>query len=284
MKKGKVMHNSPSVVNEVKSLVKAVDLVLEVLDARAPQSTQNPAIGKLINTSQNLVLLNKADLAEEDITNGWLEYYRNKEVTAASFHNHLPPQKIFNLVNAAAPGGRKGKFNRPQRIMVLGVPNVGKSTIVNALLPRKTARTGDKAGITKGKQWIRIRPDLELLDTPGLVQPFINEQTYFRIALLGVLPESQLEPLEAADWLLNYIIEKKLQERLQKRYGIDGGQEKDSDIERILGELAAKRGCLQSGGEPDLNQAAQILLKEFREGKLGPFSLEEPGRETNDLR
>lgn len=273
------MQNSPTVVNEVRSLIKAVDLVLEVLDARAPLSTRNPVIKDLIHTSRNLVLLNKADLAEEEITSSWIECFQDEGFKATLFHNQLPSREIINFLTQVIPKPQKEKFKRPPRIMVLGVPNVGKSSVVNALLQRKSARTGDKAGITRGKQWIRIKPGLDLLDTPGLVQPFINEQTYTRISALGVLPDSQVEPVEVAEWLVNFLFYRQISERLEERYGekLEGR----SDPEEILVMIGKKRGCLLGGGEVDIHQAASILLKDFREGRLGPISIEKPGEDDN---
>lgn len=272
---------SPRFLNELKEQIKAVNYVLEVLDARAPQSSSNPYIRKITGVKQNILILNKTDLAQKNITLQWLEYYKKQGYKALSFNTGQPASLIFNQLELFNAKPQNERFKRPCRIMVAGTPNVGKSTIINTLLRRKAARTGDRSGITRGRQWIRLKPGLELLDTAGVLPPFINEETRKKLAALGVLPVTQWDPPEIAAWLIDEIRPAGLIDSMEKRYAKKGPDVK-KDTESFLRIIGEKRGCLRSGGEADLYQASEIFLKEFRDGQLGGFSLEKPSDYHND--
>jgi len=277
--RSKFSKGSPRFINEIKTLVKAVDYVLEILDARAPRSTRNPILSDIISPAREVILLNKSDLAEKKVTTQWESHFKANGQQALSFSIKKAPTVISDYLDTIDIKNSSNKLNRACRIIIVGVPNVGKSTITNSLLNRKTVRTGDKPGITRGNQWIRIKPGLELLDTVGILPPHINDVTFTNLAILGLIAESRIDPQEVAFSLMDKIGDKRLFERLISRYGITNKVEEDPEM--ILEEIGTRRGCLGSGGEVDLSKASIILLKDFREGKLGPISLESP-EEVNE--
>ncbi len=279
MGRSKFSKGSPRFINEIKTLVKAVDYVLEILDARAPRSTRNPILSDIISPAREVILLNKSDLAEKKVTTQWESHFKANGQQALSFSIKKAPTVISDYLDTIDIKNSSNKLNRACRIIIVGVPNVGKSTITNSLLNRKTVRTGDKPGITRGNQWIRIKPGLELLDTVGILPPHINDVTFTNLAILGLIAESRIDPQEVAFSLMDKIGDKRLFERLISRYGITNKVEEDPEM--ILEEIGTRRGCLGSGGEVDLSKASIILLKDFREGKLGPISLESP-EEVNE--
>lgn len=272
---GNKYKGSPRYLNEIKEQVKAVNYVFEILDARAPQSTGNRFIREITDNNKSIIILNKSDLAQKDVTERWVDYYKKQGYNAFSFSAGEPSSILYNMLQKLSSQTKKGRFKRPDRIMVAGIPNVGKSTIINSLLRRKAVRTGDRSGITRGRQWIRLKQGFELLDTAGVLPPFLNKETHKMMATLGVLPVSQWDPLETAGWLIDEIRPAGLVAGIKSRFGISEVSN-NSSIEEILLAVGAKRGCLRSGGEIDLYQASEIFLKEFREGLLGTFSLEIP--------
>ncbi len=267
-------HSSPKYLGEIKDLAGSVDFILEVVDARAPEKTRNPIIKEITSPRKNIIILNKADLADPEITGRWLRYYKKTASEALSFEPGKPAASLINVVNQLKDKGAKPRFKRALRIMVVGTPNVGKSTILNTLLKRKAVKTGDIAGITRGKQWIRLKPGLELLDTAGILPPFISQSNRLYIALLGIMPSSQWDPFEVAVWLLGEGRPHKLISDMEERYKASNLSGKNA--EDILLAIGAQRGSLRSGGEIDLNRVTEIFLKEFRSGILGRYSMEEP--------
>ena len=267
-------HSSPKYLGEIKDLAGSVDFILEVVDARAPEKTRNPIIKEIASSRKIILILNKADLAYSEITARWVSCYQKNGLEALSFEPGKPANSIINLINQIKTKALKPRFKRALRIMVAGTPNVGKSTILNSLLKRKAVKTGDIAGITRGKQWIRLKPGLELLDTAGILPPFISQSNRFYVALLGIMPSSQWDPYEVAAWLLREERPHKLIRDMEERYKVKNLAEKNA--EDILLTIGAQRGTLRSGGEIDLNRVTEIFLKEFRGGLLGRYSLEKP--------
>ncbi len=257
--------------------IKLIDLVIELLDARIPLSSRNPDIDELAKGKSRLVLLNKSDLADPSANKEWLKYFEDKGIIAllVDSRNRGGFAPINGSIEKACKekierDRKRGIIGRPVRAMVAGIPNVGKSTFINSLTRRAGAKTGNKPGVTKGKQWIKLDKNVELLDTPGILWPkFDDEQTGLNLAFVGSINDEILDPTELAV---------KLIERLKKicpgtlfaRYEVD--EEENTAV--ILEKIAFKRGCLRKGNEPDFEKAARIILDEFRSGKLGKITLE----------
>ena len=233
--------------------IKLIDLIIELVDARVPLSSRNPDIDELGKNKARMILLNKADLADERQNRAWMEYFKEKGIYAVSIDSRN--KGSMKAVSAAITEAckekterdrRRGIKNRPVRAMVAGIPNVGKSTFINTFAGKACAKTGNKPGVTKGKQWIRLNKSVELLDTPGILWPkFEDQEVGMRLAYIGSIKE---------------------------RYSVEEGQ-KPLDI---LTAVAKARGCLKKGEELDYEKASRLLLEEFRSGKLGKVTLEFP--------
>ncbi len=258
--------------------MKIIDLVIEILDARAPIATRNPDIDKLARNKARIVVLNKTDLADDKISKLWVEYFYKEGIACICIDSRQKQfiKKLMPLIDKAVEEKRakdlkKGIQNRPVRTMITGIPNVGKSTLINSIVGKSMAKTGNKPGVTKGNQWIRINKSVELLDTPGILWPkFDDEQIGEHLAFIGSINDMIIDNIELASEFIRFCIKKDIN-ILKNRYEIT-----DLDIESILSQIAAKRGCLKKGNEYDLDKSANLLIQEFRTGKLGKISLEEP--------
>ncbi len=259
--------------------IRLVDLVIELLDARVPYSSRNPDIDELGKNKARLVLLNKADLADAARNKIWAEHFRAKGcfVAEVDSRNGAGMKQIQELIREACRekterDRRRGILNRPVRAMVAGIPNVGKSTFINSFAGKACAKTGNKPGVTKGKQWIRLNRNVELLDTPGILWPKFEDQAVgLKLAVIGSIKDELLQVEELALWILSFL-RGEYPSRLQERYGI---AEEGTDAQ-LLEKIAAARGCLQKGGQPDLQKAAAILVDDLRSGRLGRVTLELP--------
>lgn len=260
-----------------------VDMVIEVVDARIPLSSRNPDVDAIVSKKPRLLVLNKKDLAEEKVTQYWLDYYKKQGFGAVAV-NGAQKQGIRDLLAAAQVCAeplwqemeRKGRLRRPIRSMVVGSPNTGKSTIINALAPKAVAKTGNKPGVTKGTQWIKTKNNIELLDTPGVLWPkFTDERVGFRLAVTGAISDLVFAQEDVALELLRWLLAEN-PKALQERYKLDHLEELP---ELVLEQIAAKRGLLGAGGVVKTEPAAILLLNEFRNGKIGRFSLDKPGDE-----
>ncbi len=264
-------------IRQMQEDIKLIDLLIEIVDARIPLASMNPDIERLCQGKARIVILNKADLADERETRKWVEYLKAQDLhpIVSDARKKATLKSLMPLVQEACKekierNRRKGIINRPMRAMVAGIPNVGKSTFINSFAGSAAAKTGNKPGVTKGKQWIRLNKQLELLDTPGLLWPKFEDQDIGKkIALIGSMNDENLIPEELSCELIA-----RLQERyagvLRDRYDID---EEGSPAE-ILEQIAEKRGCMKKGGEKDLIKASKILMDEFRSGKIGRITLE----------
>ena len=259
--------------------MKLIDLVIELVDARIPLSSRNPDIDELGRNKARLILLNKADLAEEKWNDAWAEYFKSKGFLVMKVdsrkNNGMKP--IHGIIKEACKekierDRKRGILNRPVRAMVVGIPNVGKSTFINSLAGKACAKTGNKPGVTKGKQWIRLNKQVELLDTPGILWPkFEDQKVGLMMAFIGSMKDEILNTEELAAELIG-LIGKHYPGVLEEKYHL----ETDPDVYVMLGRIAESRHCRLRGNELDTEKAAVLLLDDFRNGRLGRLTLEYP--------
>ena len=259
--------------------VKLVDLLVELLDARCPLATRNPDIDKIGAGKARLVLLNKSDLSDKKINEKWLEYFKSRGITAVLLNAQRGEgMKLINVsVEKACQekierNRKKGILNRPMRAMVAGIPNVGKSTFINSYAKRAVTKTGNKPGVTKGKQWIRMSKTLELLDTPGILWPKIDDDyAGFCLAMIGSMNDEIINTDEMVEKFIS-LVQEKHPDLIREKYGISP----DMNFGVALEAIAKQRNALKSGGVPDTEKAVKFLIDDFRAGKIGHISLEEP--------
>ena len=259
--------------------IKLIDLLIELVDARIPISSRNPDIDKLGANKGRMVLLNKSDLADPKANKQWIEYFKSQNITVIEINSKTGSgmKAIQNAVNEACREKRerdrkRGILNRPIRAMVVGIPNVGKSTFINSYAGKACTKTGNKPGVTKGKQWIRLGKGLELLDTPGILWPkFEDQEVGMKLAFIGSINDEILLEDELAMDLIGFL-KNSYPGSIAQRFQIE-----DSETEaEILRQIAEVRGCYKKGNEIDYDKAASILMDEFRAGKLGRMTLELP--------
>lgn len=259
--------------------IKLIDLVIELVDARIPMSSRNPDIDSLAQGKSRVILLNKADLADDRITGQWFDFFSAKgyHVVKIDSRDRGKMKNVKSIIDNACKekkerDRKRGIINRPVRAMVAGIPNVGKSTFINSFAGKACAQTGNKPGVTKGKQWIRLNKDVELLDTPGILWPKFEDNTVgIRLAFIGSVNDQVINMHELAGELVAYMT-RLYPGRLTERYKAD----ESLQIADILRCIATSRGCLKKGGEIDYDKAVSILFDDFRSGKLGKLSLESP--------
>lgn len=262
----------------MKEDIKLIDLIIELVDARVPLSSRNPDIDELGAGKARMVLLNKADLADERCNSVWTAYFEEKgfHVVKANSKSGAGLKQIHGVVQEACKekierDRRRGILNRPVRAMVVGIPNVGKSTFINSFAGKACTKTGNKPGVTKGNQWIRLNKSLELLDTPGILWPrFEDQKVGIRLALIGSINDEILHKDELATELIRFL-KKEYPAVLSERYDIQGEDETE-----ILKQVARIRACLLKGGELDIVKASRLLIEDFRNGRLGRITLEMP--------
>lgn len=278
-----------------------IDLMIELLDARVPMSSRNPDIDTLARNKSRLILLNKADLADPSKTALWEAYFKEKGILTVQVNARRGTgmKEIQAAVAKAceekiARDRKRGILNRPVRAMVAGIPNVGKSTFINSFAGKACTKTGNRPGVTKGKQWIRLNKNVELLDTPGILWPKFEDQAIGeRLAFIGSMNDEVLQLEELALRLITFL-QKEYPQALAKQYGIDNVDNQDAAAEMeeknagnsgevtedsplaILEKIAVRRGCIRTGAQPDLAKASQLLLDDFRNGRIGRITLEIP--------
>ena len=259
--------------------IKLVDLVIELVDARIPVSSRNPDIDTLGKGKARLILLNKSDLADERKNEGWTEFFKKKGyyVVRMDARNKGSMKQVSAIIAEACKEKterdlRRGIKNRPVRAMVVGIPNVGKSTFINSFAGKACAKTGNKPGVTKGKQWIRLNKQVELLDTPGILWPKFEDQTVGQhLAFIGSIKDELIQSVELALDLIEFLTAS-YPGILGKTYSVDESE----DSVAILNAIAVNRGCLKKGNELDHDKAAFLLLDDFRNARLGKISVENP--------
>lgn len=262
----------------MKEDIKLIDLVIELVDARIPIGSRNPDIDELAKGKGRIILLNKADLADERCNEKWIAYFKEQGLYAIKVNarSGMGLKQIQPLVQEACKeklerDKRRGILNRPIRTMVVGIPNVGKSTFINSFAGKACTKTGNKPGVTKGNQWIRLNKTLELLDTPGILWPRFEDQAVgLKLAFIGTINDEIIDKEELAAELIKFLL-KYYSDNLKERYQTDS-----QDPYEVLREIAKARSCLLKGSEPDTKKAGNILIDDFRCGKLGRISLEIP--------
>ena len=265
----------------MKEDLKLIDLVIELVDARVPLSSRNPDIDDLGAGKARIVLLNKADLADEALNRRWAQWFteRGMHVVKIDARNKGTLKQIQAVVQEACKekierDRKRGILNRPIRAMVVGIPNVGKSTFINSFAGKACAKTGNKPGVPKGNQWIRLNKTLELLAPPGILWPkFEDQQVGLKLALIGSINDEILNRDELALELVSFL-NRRYPGVLAERYQLENAG--DCDTTQVLEQVARQRSCLAKGGELDLPKAARLLLDDFRSGRLGRITLEEP--------
>ncbi len=263
----------------MESDIKLVDLIIELVDARLPYSSRNPDIDRLGKQKARLIILNKSDLADEAANRSWEKYFQEQGcvVVRCNARSGSGVKNIQNAIREACKeklerDRRKGIQNRPIRAMVVGIPNVGKSTLINALAKKSAAKTGNKPGVTKGNQWIRLNQMVELLDTPGILWPKLEEESVgIHLALVGSINDNILNLTELAGTGISFL-RSNYPGAIAERYGVC----EDGEVYKILAEMATARNCLKKGGEGDMDKMATLFLDDFRSGRLGKISLEWP--------
>ena len=259
--------------------IKLIDLIIELVDARIPMSSRNPDIDELGKGKSRIILLNKSDLADAGLNQEWESFFKEKGyfVQQLNAKTGAGIKNIQALVQESCKekierDRKRGIINRPVRAMVVGIPNVGKSTFINALAGKACAKTGNKPGVTKGKQWIRLNKNVELLDTPGILWPKFEDQTVgLRLAFIGSIKDEILQTEELASELVKFL-NQSYPGVLEEKYTI----ESSDDNYEVLRRIAESRHCLVRGSELDVEKAAVILLDDFRNGRLGRLTLELP--------
>ena len=272
--------------------LKIIDIVIELLDARIPISSQNPNIAEITKNKKKIIVLNKSDLSDDKQNKLWVEYFKKKGIPAVIVDSNTGRgieeciRKIEEIMQVYLDTqAEKGRTGRKIRAMILGIPNVGKSSFINRIAKKSSAGVGNKPGVTKQKQWIRINEKIELLDTPGVLWPkFESEQVALNLCFTGTIKQEILDKLEIAYHLTKFLLENyrgklceryKLEEKfIEETLGQD--QPENNNIYEIMLEIGKSRGCLMSGGRIDEEKTARTILDEFKNGKLGKITIERP--------
>ena len=271
---------------QVTEKLKFIDIVFELVDARIPAASRNPMIDEIITNKPRLVLLNKADMADPRMTKEWISFYKKQGIHALAIDSQTGSglKQIITsskeiLKEKFDKMAAKGIKPRAIRALIVGIPNVGKSTLINRLAKKNIAQTGDRPGVTKAQQWIKVGKELELLDTPGILWPKFEDQIVGqKLAVTGAIKDTIINLQDIAVYALTFLKEK-YPNRLKERYNLD---EYPEDIVSLFDEIGKRRGCMVSGGYIDYDKTAELVLRELRSEKLGPISFEEPKEEVED--
>lgn len=265
---------------EVTEKLKLVDIIFELVDARVPYSSRNPMIDEIIQHKPRIVLLNKADMADKAVTKEWIQYFNEQGIKALAINSQagIGMKEIVSLAREQL----KEKFDkmisrgikpRAIRAMIVGIPNAGKSTLINRLAKKNIAKTGNTPGVTKAQQWIKVGKELELLDTPGILWPkFEDQEVGYKLAATGAIKDTILNLQDIAVYTLRFL-EKSYPERLKERFKIESFPE---DLVELFNQIGTARGCLMGGGEVDYDKVAELVIREVRTEKLGPLTFEKP--------
>ena len=259
--------------------IKLCDIVIELLDARIPGSSKNPDMDDLIGNKKRLIILNKSDMADPEVTRKWVDFYNSKNIKVLTMDSRVRKQTltVTNAVKEVCKeklerDKRRGIAARPIKAMVAGIPNVGKSTFINSFVGKATAKTGNKPGVTRGNQWIRISKDINLLDTPGILWPkFDDPQIGLNLAYIGSINDNILELNDVTYNFIEFIKDNYCNILIDRYMIVDV-----DDSNRTIEKIAELKQCLKKGGELDIEKTCRLILDDFRSGKLGRISLELP--------
>lgn len=259
--------------------LKLIDAIIELVDSRVPYSSKNPDIDQMANGKSRILLMNKCDLADTNVTDEWIKYYEDKGyfVVRVNSKSGSGVKAVHEVIQKACRDKierdrRRGILNRPIRAMIVGIPNVGKSTFINSFAGKACTKTGNKPGVTRGKQWIRLNKSVELLDTPGILWPkFEDQKVGLNLAFIGSIKDELYNIYELSLLLIKFLVEE-YPDVIAEFYGI----ENSTDEVKLIESIAERRGCLKSGAQYDFDKAAKCLIDDFRQGKLGKISLERP--------
>ena len=261
--------------------IKLVDVVVEMLDARIPRSSTNPMLQNVLGNKPKVIALNKIDMADSAKTELWLEKLKNSGLPVCKIDcaTGKGVKQLISAIQLAAKPVidkwlKKGVRNRPVRVMIVGIPNVGKSTLINRLVGKNKVMAADKPGVTRGQQWVTIAKGLELLDTPGVLWPkFEDPSVGFALAATGAIKEDVFDRQDAVQLLLDFMLQK-YTEALASKYAVT--IEAGETAQTVMAKIATARGCLKAGGMLDLDKVDQLVLRDFRSGRLGRFTVDQP--------
>lgn len=273
--------------------LKLIDVVVEILDARIPKSSQNPDLQEWTKNKKKIIVLNKSDLAEDNKNKQWIDYYRKQGVPTVLTDSNSGKgisETIREIEKIMQDDKKlqeqKGRIGKAIRVMIVGIPNVGKSSFINRITKKSVTTVGNKPGVTRQKQWVRVNKNIDLLDTPGILWPKLDqEETALNLAYTGTIKDDNIEKIEVAYFLLKYLLENKRQNLIQ-RYNLNEEEIEqilnntenleNENIMQVLHMIGKKRGTIISGGRVDEEKVANLLIEEFRSGKLGKITLETP--------
>ena len=265
----------------MESQIKLVDVVVEMLDARIPRSSTNPMLQDILGSKPKVIALNKLDMADKAQTDLWVEKIKNSGLPVCKLDcaTGKGVKQLISAIQLAAKPVidkwlKKGVRNRPVRVMIVGIPNVGKSTLINRLVGKNKVMAADRPGVTRGQQWVTIAKGLELLDTPGVLWPkFEDPSVGFALAATGAIKEDVFDRESAVELLIDFLLKNYPQE-LATKYAVS--LEEGDDVNAVMAKIATSRGCLKAGGLLDIDKVVQLVLRDFRAGRIGRFSIDKP--------
>ena len=265
----------------MESQIKLVDVVVEMLDARIPRSSTNPMLQDILGSKPKVIALNKLDMADKAQTDLWVEKIKNSGLPVCKLDcaTGKGVKQLISAIQLAAKPVidkwlKKGVRNRPVRVMIVGIPNVGKSTLINRLVGKNKVMAADRPGVTRGQQWVTIAKGLELLDTPGVLWPkFEDPSVGFALAATGAIKEDVFDRESAVELLIDFLLKNYPQE-LATKYAVS--LEEGDDVNAVMAKIATSRGCLKAGGLLDIDKMVQLVLRDFRAGRIGRFTIDKP--------
>lgn len=261
--------------------LKLIDIIVEILDSRIPISSKNPDVEQYSKNKKRIVVLNKSDLADDNITKEWVQYFEEKGIKAIPMQSNIA-KGTENLINEIKKQAQeieqkykeKGRIGYTTKVMVVGIPNVGKSTFINSLTKKKTAKVENRPGVTQKKQWIKLGNNIDLMDTPGMLWPKIGDENIgMHLAFTNSISKNAIDNEEVAYYLLKYLIEN-YPNNIIKRYNIDTIN--NEEIMDIMDKIALKKGCILAGKRIDSEKVSNMILNDFQSGRMGKISIEKP--------